>query len=299
MKLKPLKWWLIGLIALLWTLWVSSSYMPLQASPVEQDMFKIGGDLIIAETQTVSDAFAIGGDVTIREGASVQGDAFAIAGNVRLEDNVQVAGDAFAIGGRVIRAESAVVNGNEFTLMEQFSGLFERFGVLGTLYLGNVMFWFVSFVVAAIAGLLLLSLLPGHVETITAALQTRPLSSLVYGIGGLAALIVLSVLISGSVLGSILLPLANLAVLLTGFFGSTATCLWIGKRLQQKPDAIFRHFWLGLILLFIVSLIPMVGGLLVSLITLFGFGATLLARYGTQLATPLPATLDRLEHQTE
>ena len=60
MKWKLAKWWLVGLLALLWALWVGSGYMPVQASPTNQDTFKIGGDLIIAESQTVNDAFAIG-----------------------------------------------------------------------------------------------------------------------------------------------------------------------------------------------------------------------------------------------
>ncbi|MEM8806914.1 MAG: hypothetical protein AAGF01_12885 [Cyanobacteria bacterium P01_G01_bin.38] len=300
LKWKPLKWGIISLLAMIWALVIGSSYLPAQASPVYQDIFKVGGDLIVTEDQTVRDAFAIGGDVTLQAGASVQGDTFAIGGNLQLEDNTQVEGDAFAIGGRMIRAKSAVVNGNEFTMLENLSGVFKRFGVLGTLYLGNVIFWFVSFVVAAIAGLLLLSLLPGHVKAIATTLHARPFNSLLYGLGGIAALTVLGVLISGSVLGAILLPLVNLAALLTCLLGYVAICVWIGKQLQrQKPEAYFRHFWLGLLLLFVVSLLPIVGGLLVSFISLFGFGATLLARYGTQPDTHLPVTIDGLDYQTE
>ncbi|MEM9905980.1 MAG: hypothetical protein AAF921_13250 [Cyanobacteria bacterium P01_D01_bin.44] len=300
LKWKPLKWGIIGLLAMIWALVIGSSYLPAQASPVYQDTFKIGGDLVVTEDQTVRDAFAIGGDVTVQAGASVQGDTFAIGGNLQLEDNTQVKGDAFAIGGQLIRAESAMVNGNEFTMLESFSGLFERFGVLGTLYLGNVIFWLGSFVIAAIAGLLLLSLLPRHVNAIATTVHTHPFNSLLYGLGGIAALTVLSVLISGSVLGALLLPLVNLAALLTGLLGYIAICVWLGKQLQpQKPEAHFRHFWLGLLLLFVVSLLPIVGGLLVSFISLFGFGATLLARYGTQPNVHLPVTIDGLDYQTE
>ncbi|TVQ07967.1 MAG: hypothetical protein EA368_12925 [Leptolyngbya sp. DLM2.Bin27] len=274
--------------------------MPAQANPTYQDTFKIGGDLVIAASQTVNDAFAIGGDLTVQPGAIVRGDAFAIGGNLRLEDDVQVVGSAFAIGGQVMRAESAVVNGNEFTLLENFSGLFERFGVLGTIYLANVLVWVVTFVVTAIAGLLLLLLLPGHVNAIATVIHARPLMSLVYGIGGFITLILLTVLISGSVVGAIVIPLANIVVIFTWLLGGIATCVWLGKRLQaQKPNARFQHFWLGLMLLFVVSLIPIAGGLLVSLITLFGFGATLLSRFGVQTANTLPMGLDRLEHRTE
>jgi hypothetical protein len=300
MKWKLVKWWLVGLLVLLWTLWVSGGYTPVQASPLYQDTFRIGGDLVVAESQTVNDAFAIGGDLTLQPGAIVQGDAFAIGGNLQIEDDVQVAGDAFAIGGQVIRAESAMVNGSEFTVLENFGGLFDRFGIFGTLYLGNVAFWVVTFVMAAIAGCLLLLLLPGHVDAIAAAIQVRPFMSLVYGIGGFITLMILTVLISGSVLGAVVIPLANIVVLLTWILGGISISVWLGQRLRsQKPNAQFQHFWLGLILLFVISLIPIAGGLLVSLITLFGFGATLLSRYGVKTANTLPIGLDRLEHQTD
>lgn len=300
MKWNPLKWCLLGLLTLFLCLWLGHSSVSAQARPDSQDVFKVGGNLAVTESQVVNDAFAIGGNLIVQPGAVVEGDAFAIGGDVQLEDDATVEGDTFAIGGRVLRAESAVINGNEFTLLEQWRGVFERFGVLGTLYLSNVAFWVVSFVVAAIAGLLLLLLLPGHIDAIATAVYARPFLSLVYGIGGVAALIILAVLISGSVLGAIVLPLANLAALLTGLFGGSAICVWLGKRLNSKnPDAHFQHFWLGLILLFIISLIPIVGGLLVSLMALFGFGATLLARYGTQTAADLPMLLDRLEQQTD
>jgi hypothetical protein len=300
MKWKLAKWWLVGLLALLWALWVGGGYVPVQASPAAQDTFRIGSDLVITDSQPVNDAFAIGGDLTVQSGAIVQGDVFTIGGNVQLEDNAQIAGDAFAIGGQVMRAEGAIVQGDEFVVLEQFSGLFERFGVMGTLYLGNVLFWGATFVIAAIAGCLLLLLLPGHIDAIATAVHVRPLMSLVYGIGGLIALTILSVLLSGSVIGAIVIPLVNLVALLTWLLGGISISLWLGKRLRsRKPDARFPHFWLGLLLLFVISLIPIAGGLLISLLTLFGFGATLLSRYGVQTANRLPIGLDRLEHQPE
>ncbi|NJM97390.1 MAG: hypothetical protein HC800_09645 [Phormidesmis sp. RL_2_1] len=304
---KPLKWGIISLLALAIALWFSSSAVPALASPDDQAVFKIGGDLIVSDSQTVQDAFAIGGDVIIEKDVTVLGDTFAIGGNLQLKENARIEGDAFAVGGTVIRAENAVVNGSEFTVLEEFSGVFNRFGVLGTLYLTNLVFWLVSFAVATIAGLLLLLLLPGHIEEIATAVQLRPLASLVYGIGGVAALAMVTVLTAGSAIGSIFIPLANLAVLITGLFGGTAICVWLGRRLQKPKTTAhgqhslqhhFQHFWLGLILLLVISLIPLAGGLLVSLMTLFGFGATLLARYGTQSADTLPVQLDRLEHQS-
>jgi hypothetical protein len=296
LKWKPLKWWIVSLLALAIAVWLSSSALPALASPEDQALFKIGSDLVIPESQTVQDAFSIGGDVTLQQRAQVKGDIFAIGGDLKLQENTQVEGDAFVIGGQIIRSESAVVKGSEFTVLEQLRGVFNRFGVFGTLYLVNLIFWLAGFVMAAIAGVLLLLLLPAHVDAIATVLQHRPFASLIYGIGGLVALSVVTVLTAGSALGSVLIPLANLALLLTGLFGGTAICLWLGRRLQRRaPNAHFQHFWLGLVLLFIMSLIPMAGGLLVSFIVLFGLGATLLSRYGSRPVNSQPIQLDLLD----
>ncbi|EDX83214.1 hypothetical protein S7335_393 [Synechococcus sp. PCC 7335] len=301
---KPLKWWLTSLLALILALWFSGLSVPVQAdpainankSPTEQDVFKIGGDLIVTESQTVNDAFAIGGDVTVETGAVIRGDTFAIGGDVQLAEEVVVDGDVFTIGGQIIRADSAVVSGNEFTMLEGFSGVFDRFGVFGTLYLGNVIFWLIAFIGVGLIGLLLLLLLPNHVGAIASTLEAHPFNSLIYGIGGIAALFVLTVLTAGSALGAVLIPLSNLAVLLTSLFGGTAACLWLGRRLQRRhPEVSFRQFWTGLIVLFVVSLVPFIGGALISLVALFGFGATLLARYGKQPKLQSDSPSDRLE----
>lgn len=300
LKWKPLKWWLVSLLALVLALWLSGGMLPVIASQGDQAVFKIGGDLVIKESQTVQDTFTIGGDLRLEKDVTVRGDAFVVGGTLQLEENVHVEGDAFAIGGQVLRGEATVVDGNEFTLLEQFSGIFDRFGVLGTLYLFNLVFWLVGFVVLAISGLLLFWLLPRHISAISTAIQIRPFASLVYGIGGLAAITIVTGLTVGSALGAMLIPLANLGLLFTSLLGGTAFCAWLGERLQPNhPTAHVRHFGIGLFLLFILSLIPFVGGFLISLITLFGFGATLLARYGTQYISELPTQLNQVEHQSE
>ncbi|MEO1792223.1 MAG: hypothetical protein AAFR25_08365 [Cyanobacteria bacterium J06629_19] len=301
MKWKPLKWWLLCLIALVFAFGVSATPAAGQSDPPDQATFKIGGDLVIPADQTVTDAFAIGGDLTLQSGVIVEGDAFAIGGDVQLKENVQVTGDSFAIGGRVIREPGATVGGSEFTVLERLSGVFDRFGVFGTLYLTNVIFWLVGFVAAALSGLLFLLLLSARIETISTVVRTRPFQSLIYGLGGLLSISLVTVLLGGSALGAIAIPLVNLIAVYTGLLGLTASCVWLGQRLKgHQKTAHFQHFSFGLLLLFIVSLIPFVGGLLVSLFGLFGFGATLLSQYGASASQlQLPAPLDRLDTQLE
>ncbi|MBE7385676.1 MAG: hypothetical protein F6J95_030325 [Leptolyngbya sp. SIO1E4] len=59
MRWKPLKWWLIGLLALFWALWASSGYVSVQANPLYQDTFEASGDLIAAKAYGVGNAFLV------------------------------------------------------------------------------------------------------------------------------------------------------------------------------------------------------------------------------------------------
>ncbi|MEM6869266.1 MAG: hypothetical protein AAF528_12900 [Cyanobacteria bacterium P01_C01_bin.121] len=299
MKWKPLKWWLLCLIALFLTFWMSGTPAPAQSNSADQATFKVGGDLTITADQTVTDAFAIGGDLTLQPGAVVEGDAFAIGGDVLLEENAQVDGDSFAIGGKMIREPSAKVGGSEFTVLEQLSSIFDRFGVFGTLYLANVIFWLMGFIAAAVSGVLFLMLLPARVEAISTVVRTRALHSLGYGLVGLLGISLTAALLSGSALGAVVIPLINLVAAFTGLLGLTASCVWLGQRIRfHDTKASFQHFSLGLLLLFVVSLIPFFGGFLVSLFGLLGFGAALLSQYGTCLTTAVNAApVDRLEPQ--
>ena len=301
MKWKPLKWWLLCLIAIAFAFWLDSVPALAQSNSADQAIFRIGGDLIVPADQTVTDAFVIDGDLTVQPGAVVEGDAFAIGGDVQIQAGAQIAGDSFAIGGKIIREQGATVGGSEFTVLERMSDVFDRFGVFGTLYLTNTLFWLVGFVAVAISGLLFLLLLPTRVETISDVVRDRPFQSLLSGLGGLLGASLVTVLLGGSALGAIAIPLVNLAVMLTGVFGLSASCLWLGQRLRSpQQTAPFRHFSLGLLLLFVVSLIPLIGGLLVSLFGLFGFGAALLSQYGTSALQPrLRASRDRTDHPLE
>ena len=60
---KPLKWCLMSLIALVLALWVSGGMLPAMASPDDQAVFKIGGDLLIPKRQIVQGASATGGNL--------------------------------------------------------------------------------------------------------------------------------------------------------------------------------------------------------------------------------------------
>lgn len=258
-------------------------------------IFKMGTDVIVPAKQVMTDAVAIDGNVTILDEGQVINDAVAIGGDIILKPNASVGGDAVAIGGQIFKEEGAIVGGSEIAMFSNAKVLFDRFGLLGTLYLTNVLFWLISLTVVLILGIFLLLLLPDPIQTITATLGEYPFKSAMWGLIGIVAINLFTALFSGSVFGFLLIPIVNLALVVAGMIGTIATSSWIGKKILPHKEAPFIPFFLGMLILAIISFIPLVGGLIILMLNMFGFGAVLLSRVGTVQLTITQKPLDELK----
>ena len=258
-------------------------------------IFKMGTDVTVPAGEVISDAVAIGGDVTILNEGQVTNDAVAIGGDLMLKPNSRVRGDAVAIGGQIFKEEGARVDGSEVAMFSNAKVLFDRFGLLGTLYLINALFSLISLIVIFIFGVFLLLLLPGHIHSITATMHQHPFKSGMWGLGGIVAITLFVALFAGSVFGFLLIPIVNLAFAVAGLLGAIATGLWIGKKILPRRELPFIPFLLGMVILAVISLIPLAGGLMILMLNLFGFGAVLLSRVGTVQPETIEKRFDRLE----
>lgn len=289
---------LIKLIALtlFCTLLILSSGITVASNGEVRDVVRIGKDVVIAEDQVFTDAVAIGGSVTILEEGRVMRDATAIGGDVILQPNAQVGGNVVAIAGEIIKSEGVTVSGDEVEIWSEARVWVERLGLFGTLYVTNVIFYLVSILVVVAFGIFLLLLLPGHLRTIAATISQHPFKCAMWGLGTIVAVILFTGLVTGSIVGFLLIPVVNLALAVAGLLGCVATGLWVG---QQTPvgqgRAGIKPFLTGMAILGLISLIPLVGGLIVLMVTLFGFGAVLLSRVGTVLPESIRKKFDRLE----
>lgn len=258
-------------------------------------IFKMGTDVTVPAKQVMTEAVAIGGNVTILNDGQVTNDAVAIGGDVILKPNARVGGDAVAIGGQIIKEQGAMVGGSEVAMFSNAKVFFDRFGLLGTLYLTNALFSLISLIVVFAFGVFLLLLLPGHIQTITATMHQHPFKSGMWGLGGIVAMTLFIALFAGSVFGFLLIPIANLTLAVAGLLGAIATGLWIGQKILPRREVAFIPFLVGMLILAVISLIPIAGGLIILMLNLFGFGAVLLSRVGTIQPETIQKRFDRLE----
>ena len=257
-------------------------------SDSDVQIFKMGSDVTVLEQQVMTDVVSLGGNVTILDEGQVIQDAIAIGGDVILKPNARVGRDAVAIGGQIIKEPGAIIGGDEVVLFSNAGVLFDRFGSIGTLYLTNALFSLVFSLVIFTFGIFLLLLLPDRLQTIAATMQQDPFKSGVWGLGSIVAITLSTALFAGSIFGFLLIPIVNLAFVVAGLLGAIAAGLWIGKRILTRPEKPFVPFFMGMLILALISLVPVVGILIVLMLNLFGLGAVLLSRVGMQ-----PKTISR------
>jgi hypothetical protein len=282
MQRKTLKW-------LVWMMVSALSVMLLSATAFAQtdinindkNIIRFGGDVIVPANQVFENAHAIGGDVTLEEGARVTQTAIAIGGDVILAENARVDGDAYAVGGDIVRAEGATIGGSAQVLTEQGRwGMHgsRRRGVDGFLfhYLSSVASHLLTVLLSAAVGVLLLRWRPNFLLNLADTVHQHPIQCALWGLGGIAAVILLVIFLAISLIGIPLLPLVGLGVAVVALLGMLGVALSIGEKTWTKPGHTpMQQFLMGLLILSLVGLVPVLGGLILSVANLVGLGAVL------------------------
>ncbi|MGQ4650231.1 hypothetical protein [Lyngbya aestuarii] len=246
-----------------------------------KNLIRFGGDVIVPAEQVWENANAIGGDVTIEEGARVTQTAIAIGGDVILQKNARVDGDAYAVGGDVIRGEGATIGGSSRTFTEQ-----GRWGMHGSRrrgidgfrfhYLSSAASHLLTVLLSGIVGVLILRWRPNFLLNLADTVRQYPVQCTLWGLGGIAAVILLVIFLAISLIGIPLLPLVGLAVAIVVLLGTLGVALWIGERTWTKSGHTpIQQFLMGLLILALIGLVPWFGGLILSVVNLIGLGAVL------------------------
>jgi cytoskeletal protein CcmA (bactofilin family) len=221
---------------------------------------RIARDADVAVTSlTVSPTARIGGDLTYYSDHEQVVPAQAVAGQVNYE--------------HVDRQQQRTAMRHRFGPGQFFHGIWNFLSVA----------WLAG---SAIVGLLMLRLLPRFVAEFLRVLEARPLPSLGLGVLVLIATLPAAVLIALTIIG---LPLAFLMVAgyFSGIFASwlllavAVGSILVGMVRGGRP---WHHSWsflLGLLVLFVVTRIPILGGLLGFAGASLGMGALVLTLHHT------------------
>ena len=247
------------------------------ASANAKDRVRIGGDVIVEEGAEVKEAVAVGGSVTVH--GRVRKSAVAVGGSVILGPNAEIGEDVVSIGGTVQQAQSSIINGDVVEL--NIPGVSS---IIPLFFEDTSSSWFWTFKIVSLLGflalaVLLVAVLPKPFNLISDNVRQHFGKIILWGLLGLAIIIPLAVFLAISVIGIPLIALEAFLVGVAFLVGYIAVAKLIGDRIAviMKRPAL-NIVWLtvmGLLALWLVGWVPILGSVVKAAAILLGFGGVL------------------------
>lgn len=246
----------------------------------DRSIIKIGSDVHIEKDMRVEDAVAVGGSVYVD--GIVDGDAVAVGGTIHLGEEAIIHGDAVTIGGDIDQAEGSMIYGDIVDVGTfNFKNIFEGKHFFGGRR-GIPKFFTIIPLIGLFALVLLLSvLIPTELSTVASNIKNEPIIMFLWGMLGVILIVPLAVMLAISIIGIALIPLEVLAVFLALLIGYIAVAIMIGKKMlralnKDNPSVIFSAI-LGVLILWLIGLIPIFGSIVKAIAWIIGFGAVIIA----------------------
>ena len=244
---------------------------------VEGSAVAIGGDVYVSGT-VGQDAVAIGGTVVLAPGAVVHGDAVAIGGSVQRAEGARVDGQITSMG---VPGLSSLRNLRWLPDFHRWPGLMVPFGPW---------FWgwghqFTGLLSSLALGAIILALLSNNVEHMVGALPDNWGRFALIGFLGYLVAIPLIAMVAITIIGIPLALLLALALVAARFLAYTVVSLFVGRQLLERlithSVSPFAELLFGVLVLFVIRFVPLVGWLVGLVVAIIGLGAVLDTRFGS------------------
>lgn len=257
-----------------------------------RDVVALRGSVRMEAGSSARQVTAVLGSVELESGATVEREVVAVGGNVHVASGAHVGNDAVSVGGDVVIDPGGTVDGQEVSV--SIPGIAGILGLVSPsspvskdistpLKFGHVL---AKYVVFFLLGLLILAVAPARLDRVTASLSRSPVRDVLVGVLGTVAMPVLTVLLTVTIVGILLIPVQAIAILVAAILGYTALALLIGRALPFRPErgTAVVQLAIGTALVVAISEIPFVGCMAMISAWFLVFGAVLRSRGGQ--ATP-------------
>ena len=247
-----------------------------------QDIVKMNSDIEISKDMVANDVVAIGGNVTVA--GKVEGSVVVVGGSAILKPKAYVAQEVVVVGGDIVKDPTAQIEGKTTQIyvphfIPSFNSILKgRWLFLWTAVSTLMLLGFLGLTIVVVA------LIPEHMGTIVNALEHSFIVMLLWGILWMVLIVPIAILLAISIIGIALIPLEILLAILAMIIGYIASAVFIGKSVLlsfRKVSLPFIDAILGILILFVVGFVPVLGPVLKVLFLIAGFGAVLTTRFGT------------------
>ncbi|MEX0616353.1 MAG: hypothetical protein WD231_00905 [Candidatus Woykebacteria bacterium] len=249
------------------------------------DSAKIGGS-VLAGAGNLNIASPVGKDIRVGTGSltissPIKGNVDAAVGSLRLTSKASVGGNLTYWSDNDASIDSAAKVAGEVakkTPTQKPPTPNEIFGVAT----GVILFFkIVSFISTLILGLLIIRLFPSLSQNAADNIKNKPWPSLGLGFIALIATPIIALILAATLVG---IPLALIILpiyFMSLYIGRIFVMLWVGTLLSEKTSWKINAYWafiLGVLIYYVVQIIPILGGIVTFLVLLFGLGASLIAK---------------------
>ncbi len=254
--------------------------------------FAIGKDVVVEPNERVDDVVVIGGDIAVM--GEVTGDATVIGGNLTVTSGGKIDGDAVVIGGSVTERPGGEILGSKTIVfgkrgIKGLAGLAALAGaesmIVGTMAMAHIFTSIVRYLVLLLLGIALVVFFDKPVERAASVTRKKPGMCILAGLGAGVLFIPLIALLTMSIVGIPLIPLMVIIYAAGCVFGTTAVALAAGEKLSSKFSSIKTVPWkfiAGATFLWLLTIIPVLGIFVSSVVATMALGGAALSRMGTR-----------------
>jgi uncharacterized RDD family membrane protein YckC len=258
---------------------------------------RVNGDFVVIFGNATLDG-DVDGDMVVVFGhamvnGKVGGDFVNVMGSTKLGPNADLRNDCVVVGGRLDRDPAArlarppteVNFGGLTTHFDQLGSWFQKGFLLGRPLPPTVGWVWGIVLLHFLVYLITLVLLPKPVGACVKVLDDRPLTAFFVGLLGLILLAPVMFILIVSGIGIIIVPFVGLALMAAKLVGRTACFQYIGAQLLRRgnPEAApspLLAFLVGSVLVTLLYMVPILGFVVLGVLTPFSLGAALLAAAG-------------------
>jgi len=259
---------------------------------VRKAVVTIGGNSEV-DGEVGEGVVAVMGNVHLKPGAKINEDAVAVMGTLTVDSGVKIAGDAVSVGGKFNIADGAKIHGQKVNV-----GLpmpFSNVEWLGK-WLKYCVFEFrplapqVGFVwiIAGVFFLLYLfvaAVFPRPVQVCVDGLTQRPATTFLMGLLTKILVPVVFLILAVTGIGLIVVPFLMAALFFGAVVGKVAVLEWLGLQIGRRFGSGFQKplvaFLIGTILLTLLYLVPILGLLTYTILSVWGLGCAVTAAFSS------------------
>jgi len=260
---------------------------PAETESYRGDVVQFTGNITIQSDEIIKgNVVAMSGNIDIA--GKVYGDVTAMAGNIKLRSGSVVSGNVTTMAGLVEQEDGASIEGeitrrDLFPYNHQYSFHYPRpwVGFAG---------WLLTLIGLLALTAVAVAVFPGKLKTMKNSMEAEPFRLLGIGLLGWVALPVLLLALTIMIIG---IPVAFLLLLclpILIIIGFVIMALFTGQQLDKAlgdrwprllDERPIIQALKGIALIWIIKAVPLVGWIVWPLAALFGMGAALATRFGT------------------